>query len=151
MFDADGLLATFMVKNVPNSKLFLANVGKLLEDAKKAARSKDQGLFPLEYTRRMMEAPQRHRPGDAVALRGIYQAHHSDHRQTHKMVVLESEFPFCAVCGDRVRYQEPKPSTRRSGNTMIQSLTNGIRPKEPRLSAANDSSQDQAFVCAPSS
>ena len=44
MVDTEGLLSTFMVNDVPRPKLFLASVGNVLGDAKKAARSKDQGL-----------------------------------------------------------------------------------------------------------
>lgn len=44
MFDAEELLSTFMVNNVPHPRLFLTSVGSVLTDAKKAARSKDQGL-----------------------------------------------------------------------------------------------------------
>lgn len=44
MFDAEELLSTFMVNHVPHPKLFLASVGNVLAEAKKAARSKDQGL-----------------------------------------------------------------------------------------------------------
>jgi hypothetical protein len=44
MFDAEELLSTFMVNDAPHPQLFFANVGNLLSDAKKAARSKEQGL-----------------------------------------------------------------------------------------------------------
>ena len=44
LFDAEEMLSTFMVEGTPNAKLFLSNVGKLLADAKKSARSKEQGL-----------------------------------------------------------------------------------------------------------
>lgn len=44
MYDASQMLSKFMVKGTPNSDLFLESVGKLLVDAKKTARSKDQGL-----------------------------------------------------------------------------------------------------------
>ena len=44
MFDAEELLSTFMVNDVPHPKLFLTSVGNVLADPKKAARSKDQGL-----------------------------------------------------------------------------------------------------------
>ncbi len=44
MIDAEELLATFMVNDSPHPKLFLASVGALLADAKKSARSHEQGL-----------------------------------------------------------------------------------------------------------
>lgn len=42
--DAKEMLAMFMVDETPDPQLFMASVGKLLIDAKKAARSKDHGL-----------------------------------------------------------------------------------------------------------
>jgi hypothetical protein len=44
MCDAEEMLSKFMAKGMPDPKLFLSSVGKLLIDVKKAARSKDQGL-----------------------------------------------------------------------------------------------------------
>lgn len=44
MFDAKETLNGFMVNGMPDRGLFLSTVGDLLADAKKAARSKDQGL-----------------------------------------------------------------------------------------------------------
>jgi hypothetical protein len=44
MCDAEEMLAMFMVDGVPDNKLFMASVGKLLMEAKKAASSKEQGL-----------------------------------------------------------------------------------------------------------
>jgi hypothetical protein len=44
MFDAEELLSTFMRGGVPDPKLFRTSVGKLLTEAKKAARGKDEGL-----------------------------------------------------------------------------------------------------------
>jgi KaiC/GvpD/RAD55 family RecA-like ATPase len=44
MCDTDEMLSKFMVKGMPDPKLFLASVGNLLLDVKKAARSKDLGL-----------------------------------------------------------------------------------------------------------
>ena len=42
--DASELLAMFMVDGLPDADLFMTSVGRLVIDAKKAARSKDQGL-----------------------------------------------------------------------------------------------------------
>lgn len=44
MYDAQEILATFMVNDVPSPKLFAQSVGGLLEAAKKKARSKNEGL-----------------------------------------------------------------------------------------------------------
>ncbi len=44
MCDASEMLAMFMVDGLPEADRFLSSVGRLLLDAKKAARSKDQGL-----------------------------------------------------------------------------------------------------------
>jgi hypothetical protein len=44
MCDAKEMLSRFMVGRIPDIRLFLASMGKLLADAKKSARSKDQGL-----------------------------------------------------------------------------------------------------------
>ena len=44
MCDADEMLSKFMVKGMPDPKLFLSTVGQLLLEVKKAARSKDLGL-----------------------------------------------------------------------------------------------------------
>ena len=44
MIDAKETLATFMRNGMPIRGLFMASVGGLLVEAKKAARSKDQGL-----------------------------------------------------------------------------------------------------------
>ncbi len=44
MYDAKDTLATFMLKGMPDRDLFMASIGKLLEEAKKSARSKEQGL-----------------------------------------------------------------------------------------------------------
>lgn len=44
MVDAEELLSTFMVQDVPHPRLFLRSVGALLTEAKKAARSREQGL-----------------------------------------------------------------------------------------------------------
>ena len=44
MCDADEMLSKFMVDDTPDPALFLATVGQLLLDVKKAARSKDLGL-----------------------------------------------------------------------------------------------------------
>lgn len=44
MFDAKETLNTFMVDGMPDKKRFLDSVGNLLKEAKKSARSKDQGL-----------------------------------------------------------------------------------------------------------
>jgi hypothetical protein len=42
--DAEGLLAKFMVNDLPNLKRFLSSVGELLVHSKKAARGKDRGF-----------------------------------------------------------------------------------------------------------
>jgi hypothetical protein len=44
MCDAEEMLAMFIVNGFPDPELFMASVGKLLMDAKKAASSKEQGL-----------------------------------------------------------------------------------------------------------
>lgn len=44
MCDAEGMLCRFMVNELPDRKLFLASMGELLLEAKKAACSKDQAL-----------------------------------------------------------------------------------------------------------
>ncbi|HZP24157.1 MAG TPA: MEDS domain-containing protein [Terriglobales bacterium] len=44
MFDASEMLSMFMVDGRPDEHLFLASVGKVLAEAKKAARSKHEGL-----------------------------------------------------------------------------------------------------------
>jgi len=44
MCDAKEMLSRFMVGRMPDTGLFLASMGKLLADAKKSARSKEQGL-----------------------------------------------------------------------------------------------------------
>jgi hypothetical protein len=44
MCDAEETLSKFMVKGMPDRKLFLSSVGRVLFDVKKAARSKEQGL-----------------------------------------------------------------------------------------------------------
>src|SRR4051812_17425194 len=44
MYDAEQKLATFMVEGLPDTTLFRASVGKLLAEAKKAARSQEKGL-----------------------------------------------------------------------------------------------------------
>jgi hypothetical protein len=42
--DAKEMLSRFMVGRLPDTGLFLASMGKLLADAKKSARGKEQGL-----------------------------------------------------------------------------------------------------------
>ncbi len=42
--DATEMLAMFMVDGLPDSRLFMSSVGKLLADAKKAARSREKTL-----------------------------------------------------------------------------------------------------------
>jgi MEDS: MEthanogen/methylotroph, DcmR Sensory domain len=44
MCDAEEMLSQFMVRGLPDPALFSASVGRLLLNAKKAARSKEQGL-----------------------------------------------------------------------------------------------------------
>lgn len=44
MYDAKETLAAFMVNGHPDARLFAASVGRLLEDAKKKARSSEKGL-----------------------------------------------------------------------------------------------------------
>ena len=44
MYDAKETLDSFMVDGLPDRDLFMASVGNLLTEAKKAARSKEQGL-----------------------------------------------------------------------------------------------------------
>ncbi len=44
MCDAEAMLSKFMVKGMPDSKLFQSSVGKLLMEVKRAAKSKDMGL-----------------------------------------------------------------------------------------------------------
>ncbi len=44
MCDASEMLAMFMADGLPDPGLFMSSVGKLLLDAKKAARSREQGL-----------------------------------------------------------------------------------------------------------
>ena len=44
MYDAKETLASFMLNGKPDRDLFMASIGKLLEQAKKNARSKDRGL-----------------------------------------------------------------------------------------------------------
>src|ERR1700756_5088774 len=44
MCDASEMLTMFMADGLPDGRRFAASVGRLLSDAKKAARSKDQGL-----------------------------------------------------------------------------------------------------------
>ncbi len=44
MCDAEEMLAMFMVDGSPDTKLFMASMGRLLVDSKKAASSKEQGL-----------------------------------------------------------------------------------------------------------
>ncbi len=48
IFDAEELLSTFMVADIPHPELFVRSVGVLLSDAKKVARSQDQGLTVFE-------------------------------------------------------------------------------------------------------
>jgi len=44
MCDASEMLAMFMADGLPDPGLFMSSVGKLLLDAKRAARSREQGL-----------------------------------------------------------------------------------------------------------
>lgn len=44
IFEAGEMLAMFMVDGLPDPKLFMKSVGKLLTDAKKASRSRDKAL-----------------------------------------------------------------------------------------------------------
>jgi hypothetical protein len=44
MCDANEMLALFMVNGMPDADRFMSSVGKLLIEAKKASRSKDEGL-----------------------------------------------------------------------------------------------------------
>lgn len=59
-------------------------------------------------------------PGQPCKRSGIYRVTHLGHRFSHDVVVTAgSNFPFCKICGDRVRFDEVA-IPKRAGVTDIE-------------------------------
>ncbi|MBV9087610.1 MAG: hypothetical protein JOY79_09010 [Acidobacteriaceae bacterium] len=60
------------------------------------------------------------RPGEVVALSGIYRAHHQGHRFSHEVTLVagDQQFPPCSKCKDAVKFELLRAApniTRESG------------------------------------
>ena len=99
LYDARELLATFMVDGQPDDDRFLGSIGKVLGDAKKAARSKEAGLTVFgEMVSVLWEAGNKH---GALALERLWNRTMED-RAFH----LHCAYPGWLFQSDRADLQE---------------------------------------------
>jgi hypothetical protein len=61
-----------------------------------------------------------HKPGEIVALGGVYWVNHHEHRVRHR-VYLESGtlFPLCRKCSEKVRFEFAAETRRRESLEII--------------------------------
>ena len=61
-----------------------------------------------------------HKPGEIVALAGVYWVIHNEHRERHR-VFLESGtlFPLCRKCSEKVRFEFAAETRRRDSLDII--------------------------------